>query len=169
MNQEEIMKIALEEAKIALKKGELPVGAVLATEDRVIIKAHNQVIGNGLLWHAEFAALQKCDDREFLKKQNVKRSDMKLYTTLEPCFMCYGAAMNFHLNGIVYGLESPDDGVANLVSVWKRERGVRSYFKPLTAEGAVLRDECQVLFREFAIRYSKSPFANWAKELGNII
>ena len=85
---ERFMKLALEEARMALAEGEVPVGAVLVAEGEVIARAHNLPISlHDPTAHAEILALREAA----LRKQNYRLPNSMLYVTVEPCPMCAGA------------------------------------------------------------------------------
>jgi len=93
------MKKALQEAEIALQKGEVPVGAVVVCNDRIIAKGHNQVETlNDATAHAEMLAITAAT--HYLGGKYLK--DCTLYVTLEPCQMCAGAAYWSQVGRIVY-------------------------------------------------------------------
>lgn len=96
---ERYMRLALEEARLAYEKNEVPVGAVLVRGDRVIARAHNRCMQeNDPTAHAELLCI-----REGAKKLSGRLTDCTLYVTLEPCAMCAGAAVNSKLTRLVYG------------------------------------------------------------------
>lgn len=161
------MEVALEQAEIALYKGELPIGAVVATESDIIMAGHNQVVSRGLTFHAEQVVLTACDNREFLKERGLLRKDLTLFTTLEPCISCFGLAMNFNIGGIVSGLESPDDGATSLLDKIELVQ-VRKYFKVPNVTTGVLRERSQEFFREFCRRWPDSRMVGWASFLGGL-
>lgn len=106
------MKIALNEAEKAFVKGEVPVGAVIVKDGKVISKAHNQVEERGsVLFHAEILAIE-----EACKNLNNKYLDQcVLYVTLEPCSMCSGAILNSRISKIVFGADEEKTGTAGSV------------------------------------------------------
>ena len=88
---EQWMQIAIKEAKLAKKKNEIPVGAVLVKNDKLITRAHNQpIIKNDPTAHAEIELLRKAGK----KKENYRLVGSTLYVTLEPCAMCFGAMIH---------------------------------------------------------------------------
>src|SRR5262249_42127123 len=95
-----------------MEQGNLPIGAVIVLSGRVIAAAHTaEVTEHRLLVHAELLALEEADR---LRPFPGKRRDTVLFTTLEPCLMCFGAAMSFLVGSVYYALESPADGAVNL-------------------------------------------------------
>ena len=109
MNKDEKwMKIALNEANLAMEENEIPVGAVLVQNDRLIAKSHNQPIKtNDPTAHAEIQLLRKAG----LKQKNYRLIGSTLYVTLEPCAMCFGAMIHARIERIVFGASDPKTGV----------------------------------------------------------
>ena len=102
----EFMQIALEQARIAARKGEVPIGAVIVRGGRVIAKAHNmREKKQNALAHAEVLAINRACRR--LKSWRLETCEM--YVTLEPCAMCMGAATNARLGKVYYGAPSETD------------------------------------------------------------
>jgi len=112
IEHEKFMRIALEEAKKAFDKDEVPVGAVVVKNGIVITKAHNQVEEKkSSIYHAEIIAI-----KEATKKLDNKFLDgCVIYITLEPCMMCSGAIMNSRISKVVYGADEEKTGTAGSV------------------------------------------------------
>ena len=131
------MRQALEEAQVAFEKGEIPVGAVMVCQGKIIAKAHNltETLCD-VTAHAEmqvFTAASSYLGAKYLK-------DCTLYVTLQPCPMCAGAAYWTQLGRIVYGTE--DQKHAHI----DRE----ALYHPKTkVEGGLLREECASLLQRF--------------------
>ena len=130
---EEYMRQALAEARLALAEGEIPVGAVVVRGGEVIARAHNTRERDGcVLGHAEAVG-------------DWRLPDCTLYVTLEPCPMCAGAVIGAQLGRVVYGGKDPSMGAMGSV--------VRLQSYPLGAApvvcGGVLGDECSGLLRSF--------------------
>jgi tRNA(adenine34) deaminase len=105
---EKWMRIALNEANLAMEENEIPVGAVLVQNDRLIAKSHNQPIKtNDPTAHAEIQLLRKAG----LKQKNYRLIGSTLYVTLEPCAMCFGAMIHARIERIVFGASDPKTGV----------------------------------------------------------
>lgn len=100
MNDEKYMKIALKEAKKAMDKDEIPVGAVIVKDNKVIAKAYNtRNMSNRVVDHAEIIAINKANK----KLNNWRLEDCEIYITLEPCPMCASAIEQSRIKRIVTG------------------------------------------------------------------
>jgi tRNA(adenine34) deaminase len=107
-NDEKWMRIAIEEANLAMDKNEVPVGAVLVKNDMLIAQAHNKPITkNDPTAHAEIQLLRKAGEQQ----KNYRLPKSTLYVTLEPCTMCFGAMVHARIDRIVYGASDPKTGV----------------------------------------------------------
>ena len=107
-NDEKWMRIAIEEANLAMDKNEVPVGAVLVKNDTLIAQAHNKPITkNDPTAHAEIQLLRKAGEQQ----KNYRLPESTLYVTLEPCTMCFGAMVHARIDRIVYGTSDPKTGV----------------------------------------------------------
>lgn len=114
-HDERFLEACLEEARKAEAQGDVPVGAVVVYEGRIIGRGHNRrEADNDPLAHAEILAL-----REAAKALGRWRlSGTTLYVTLEPCFMCAGALVNARVDRLVYGTADPKAGaVESLAAV----------------------------------------------------
>lgn len=99
----EYMKVAFEEAKKAYLKNEIPVGAVIVMNDKIISKAHNLKDSTGIVTkHAEIIAIEKAN--ELIGDWRLK--DAVMYVTLEPCPMCASAIQQSRIRKVVYSLAS---------------------------------------------------------------
>lgn len=143
INDEKWMQYALNMAEEALKFAEVPVGAVIVLNQKVIGKAHNKVrINNNPCAHAEILALEEaCQtiNNERLIKATV-------YVTLEPCLMCMGALLNARIARLVFGARDFIRGAAG--SKWNFATGDKVYGKIQVDEG-VLEDKCAHLLTDF--------------------
>ena len=107
-NDEKWMRIAIEEANLAMDKNEVPVGAVLVKNDTLIAQAHNKPITkNDPTAHAEIQLLRKAGEQQ----KNYRLPESTLYVTLEPCTMCFGAMVHARIDRIVFGASDPKTGV----------------------------------------------------------
>ena len=103
----EYMKIALEEAKKAYKKEEVPIGAIIVKDGKVIARAHNlREKKKQACAHAEIIVIQKACK----KLKSWRLEDCEMYVTLEPCPMCAGAIMNARIKKLYIGAMEPKFG-----------------------------------------------------------
>ena len=108
ISDEQWMKIAISEANVAKNEGEIPVGAVLTQNNKLIAKAHNRpILNHDPTAHAEVEVLRKAGS----KLKNYRLPGSTLYVTLEPCAMCLGAIMHARIERIVFGASDPKTGV----------------------------------------------------------
>lgn len=134
------MKKALQEAEIAFLKGEVPVGAVIVANDKIISRAHNltQTL-NDVTAHAEMQAYTAAAD--YLGGKYLR--DCKLYVTLEPCQMCAGATYWAQIGKIIYGAFDPKRGF--------QQNGTKLH--PRTEViGGILEKECAELITRFFVQ-----------------
>ena len=142
-NDEKWMKIAISEAYLAKNKGEVPVGAVLIQNNKLIAKAHNQsILNHDPTAHAEIEVLRKgC---RILK--NYRLSESTLYVTLEPCAMCLGAIMHARIERVVFGASDPKTGVCGS----KADLTSEAFFNHrIRVQGGVLEKETKNLLQSF--------------------
>jgi len=140
---ETYMKEALDEAKKAMDKGEIPVGAVVVLGGEVIGRGHNlrEATGDPTA-HAEMLAL-----REAARAIGHWRLiGCTLYVTLEPCPMCAGAVINARVDRVCFGAFDPKAGCCGTLYDLTGERKFNHH--PDVA-GGVLNDECAALLKEF--------------------
>ncbi|MEL6143436.1 MAG: nucleoside deaminase [Bacteroidota bacterium] len=135
------MRQALEQAKMAALAGEIPVGAVVVSNDRIIARGHNQTEQlTDVTAHAEIIALTAAAN--FLGGKYL--TGCTLYVTLEPCVMCAGALAWAQLSRLVYGAGDEKRGFM---------RHGRELLHPKTKlEFGVLHDECASLMTDFFVR-----------------
>ena len=106
------MQEALKEAKKAYKKNEVPVGAIVVYNNKIVAKAHNlNITTNDPTAHAEILSLRKAS--KILR--NYRLLDCEMYTTLEPCPMCAGAMVYARIKRLVYATEDPKSGCCKSV------------------------------------------------------
>jgi tRNA(adenine34) deaminase len=157
------MKETLALAREGLAMRELPIAAIVVSGGEIIAKAVTaEARERRLLVHAEYSALEQADK---LKLSFEARLKAKLFTNLEPCLMCVGAAMSFYLGEIYYALESPSDGAIDLVKTWvRKEEDLANYQLPKIT-GGLLRGESIELFKEYVAQSPPSPIRDWAETL----
>lgn len=136
------MSVAIEEARIAFSEDEVPVGACLVKENRVVLRDHNRTRQSANpLAHAEKIILDS------ITQQGVKYLyDYTLYVTLEPCSMCSGMLVLSRISRVVYGALDPKAGAVGSVYNLLREKSFNHH--PEVVRG-VLQDQCSYLLTEF--------------------
>ncbi len=145
MDYEYFMDKALYQAKQALFEGEFPVGCVIVCQNKIIVTgARKGTTGDcpDEIDHAEMIALKRLSDLNM----NLSENTITLFTTLEPCLMCFGASMLSNVNEIVYAYEDVMGGgmscdVSTLASLYKQRQ--------VTVIPNVLRKESLQLFKTF--------------------
>ncbi|MBM9520015.1 tRNA adenosine(34) deaminase TadA [Desulforhopalus vacuolatus] len=137
------MNLALEEARIAASKGEVPVGAVIVREGELLARAGNSPIGlHDPTAHAEILALRAACRRE----ENYRLPRATLYVTLEPCVMCMGAMLHARVARLVYGATDPKTGAAHSLFQLGGDERLNHYIE---ITGDVLAEESGEMLREF--------------------
>ena len=142
-HKEKFMKEALKQAQKAYKKLEVPVGAVIVKDNKIIARAYNQKeIKNDTTNHAEILAIKKAS-----KKLNSWRLlDCEMYVTLEPCSMCAGALIQSRIKKVYIGAMDEKTGacgsVLNLLEDYKFNHNVE-------IEKGVMKEECENLLKSF--------------------
>ena len=142
-NKEKFMKEALKEAKKAYDKLEVPVGAVIVKDGKIIARAHNlKETKFDTTKHAEILAIQKAS-----KKLNSWRLlDCEMYVTLEPCSMCAGALINSRIKKVYIGTSDEKTGavgsVFNLLDDY-------TFNHKVEYEKGILQDDCEKLLKDF--------------------
>ena len=140
MSDERYMQLALKEAVKASENDEVPVGAIIVVQDKVIAKAYNQVeLLNDSTAHAEILALTSAYN--FLGSKYLP--DATLYVTVEPCLMCSGALYWSKIGKIVFGAYDEKNG-------YRKSTGTNNPFHPKTVlVGGILEEDCSKLMKDF--------------------
>ena len=143
MTDEELMRAALDEAKIAADLGEVPVGAVVAKDGEIVARAHNlRESGKNATYHAELMAI----DAACKALGGWRLWQCELFVTLEPCPMCAGAISQARLGKLVFGAFDEERGCAG--SLYRIcEDPAFPWFTP--SVGGVLEAECKALLDVF--------------------
>lgn len=160
---EYFMEQALAVAQEGLDRGELPIGAIVVAEGKVISSAYTQEKTQGrFLVHADLLAVDAADR---IRPFPGKRREATLFVNLEPCPMCLGAAMSAFLGRVCYGLESPIDGGVELLQSWRRPDGTFPSYRFPAIQGGVLRERNLELLRAYIDRHPTGPMTDWTKAL----
>ena len=137
------MRMALREAERGGREGEVPVGAILVRDGKVLARAHNKPIQlNDPTAHAEILALR----RAALKLRNYRLEGCDLYVTIEPCTMCAGAIVHSRLRRLIFGAPDPKAGACGTALRVMNHR--RLNHRVDIARG-VLGTECSSAIQEF--------------------
>ena len=144
-NHDIYMQEALQQAKAALTAGEFPVGCVMVYEGEIISRGHrinSRAPNENELDHAEIVALRKL----FKQDPEIDRSKITVYSTMEPCLMCYVTMLLNGIRKIVYGYEDSMGGGSNLDL-----QALNPLYREISVEiiPHVLRRESLELFKDF--------------------
>ena len=142
-NDEKYMRIALLEAKKAYEKDEVPVGAVIVKNDKIIAKGHNlRESKNDPTMHAEIVAIRKACK----KAESWRLEDATIYVTVEPCSMCAGTILWARIKRVVYGASDPKGGsLGGSFNLYEMPN--LNHHPEVT--GGVLKEECGELMSQF--------------------
>lgn len=143
MAEKKFMKLALLEAEKAVKAGEVPVGAIIVKDGKVLSAAHNrQEELQDATAHAEVLAIRQAAER----LGNWRLTGCTLYVTMEPCTMCSGAIFNSRIDRLIFGCrDSKAGGVESLFNILSHPS-----MKPSPEIiGGFMEEECSALMQEF--------------------
>ncbi|HOO64774.1 MAG TPA: nucleoside deaminase [Synergistaceae bacterium] len=147
--QKRYMRLALERAEEASRKGDVPVGAVLVRGEKVLATGGNvRVQRKNPLGHAELEVLAKAAEKE----GSWRFDGAELYVTLEPCIMCCGALLQCRVGAIHYGASDPRAGGAG--SLYNIPEDSRMPFRCKVYKG-ILEEECKRLLQDFFLEKRK--------------
>ena len=137
------MEIALNEANNAYLENEVPIGAIIVKNEKIIAKAHNQPIAlNDPTAHAEIQVIKKAGAIE----NNYRLLNTTIYVTLEPCLMCLGAIIHARIDRIVYGASDSKNGVCGS----KKDLSKELFFNhQLKITSGVKENECKKILTDF--------------------
>lgn len=137
--QEKFMQEALKEAKKAYEKLEIPVGAVIVKDNKIIARAHNlKETKQSAMAHAEILAIQKANK----KLNNWRLLDCDIYVTLEPCQMCMGAIISSRIKNIYIGTLDPKKQEKINIEEYREKYGVN-------IEVGIMQEESEYILKDF--------------------
>ena len=140
MTNEYFMMQALKEAKKAYEDGEIPIGAVVVLNDKIIARGHNMTERlNDPTAHAEMIALTSA----FSTLGGKYLTDAAIYITIEPCLMCSGALYWSKIKRVVYGAEDEKNGYKKTVN------GAWPFHPKTELVHGILKDDCAKLMKDF--------------------
>lgn len=141
--EETFMKEALKEAKKAYKKLEVPVGAVIVKDGKIIARAHNlKETKKDTTKHAEILAIQKASK----KIGQWRLLECEMYVTLEPCSMCAGAIINSRIKKIYLGANDEKTGAVGSVFNLFEDY---TFNHKVEVEKGILKQECENILKKF--------------------
>lgn len=137
------MRLALDQARAAFEVDEVPVGAIVVHQERVIAEAHNRrEMLNDPTAHAEMIAITQAAE----SLGNWRLTDCALYVTLEPCTMCAGAIVQARVPTVIYGATDPKAGACH--TLYGIPSDERLNHRAIVL-GGVLENECREILQEF--------------------
>lgn len=137
------MRAAINQAKLAAKKDEVPVGAVIAIDGRIVARAHNLMEKTQLATaHAEVLAINKACK----KLKSWRLIGAEIYVTVEPCAMCAGAIANARIDKVFFGAYEPKSGCAASKYPVLTDSGLNHKAEVV---GGVLGEECAALIKNY--------------------
>jgi len=156
MTHEDWMKVAIDACRQGMSTGQTPFGAVIVRDEEIIVKTHNVVWATtDITAHAEVNAIRLA----CAKLRTVDLSGCRIYSTCEPCPMCFSACHWAKLDQIVYGSSIADAAGCGFSELtlsnmeMKTQGGSR-----IDVVGGVLKDECSQLFREWLMNESRQGY-----------
>ena len=140
---EKWMALALEQARLAQAIDEVPVGAVLVQDGKLIASAHNQPIStNDATAHAEIQLLRKAGKQ----LNNYRLPNTTLYVTLEPCMMCLGAMIHARISRVIFGAYDSKTGVCGSCENLSNSDCINHYIE---LHGGILEADCKSILHTF--------------------
>ena len=131
------MGLALEQAKLSALMGEIPVGAVIVSDGKIIASAHNTCIADcNVSRHAEINALAQAGS----EMQNYRLDGCDIYITLEPCAMCASALIQARIRRVIYGAVEPKTGAAGSIVNLFADKRLNTH---TAIRGGILQEECR--------------------------
>jgi tRNA(adenine34) deaminase len=143
LKDEEMMELAIEEALQASREGEIPVGAVLIREGKVLARDHNRPLSlNDPTAHAEILALRE----GAMRMGNYRMNGCELYVTIEPCLMCAGAILHSRISRLIFGARDERGGAVE--SLYQILHDQRLNHRVQVTEG-VMAERCREILQDF--------------------
>lgn len=137
------MRLAIEEAELAAREGEVPIGAVVVCDGEVVARAHNRRETDAdPSAHAEFAAMVQASRA----LERWRLTGCTVYVTLEPCLMCAGLMVNARIDRCVFGASDPKAGAVGTLYDVSDDPRLNHAFR---VTPGILADECSALLRDF--------------------
>ena len=151
MNQDiqSFMALALQQAKKAYNRREVPVGAIIVKDNKVVAKAFNKREKcQNALYHAEILAINKACK----KLKSFRLDECIMFVTLEPCPMCAGAIINSRLNKVYFGAYDQNYGCCGSKYNFLQDK---TFEHLVDVEGGILQKDCSELIKQFFVEIRK--------------
>ena len=157
------MSLVLVLAEKALQNNELPIACIIFHNDTIITQScTSEIEDKRLLVHAEIKALIELDQKGLSAKEKMQ---MELFTNLEPCMMCLGAAISSFVGQVYYSLDAPSDGAAKWAEEsWHEHHTESSFCLPDIISG-ILETESKELFQRYVDIHKQGPMVDWVKTI----
>lgn len=138
-SMDKFMIETLKEAKKAYKKNEVPIGAIIVKDNKIIARAYNKKEKNNIATHhAEILAINKA----CRKIKNWRLNDCTLYVTVEPCVMCCGAIVQSRIKKVVYGISNKNyGGIESIATIFDNTN--------ISIEKGIMQEECLAILQKF--------------------
>jgi tRNA(adenine34) deaminase len=150
MNDEHWMSVALEEARAAAAAGDVPVGAVVVIDDRIVGRGHNRrEVDRDPTAHAEIVAL-----RDAARELGQWRVEGALFVTQEPCPMCAGALVNARVARLVFGCTNPKAGA--VTTLYQLVSDPRLNHR-IDVKAGIRAEECTAVLQQFFAELRRGP------------
>ena len=162
-NNLKFMNMALNLAQIAFKKGEVPVGAIIVRDGKVVSKAYNKrEKKQNALYHAEILSI----DKACKKLKSFRLDDCEMYVTLEPCPMCSGAIVNARLKKVYFACPDNNYGCAGSKYNFLQDKAFEHLVE---VESGLLQEESSELIKKFfrEIRKRNKNVKRFSKQKNN--
>lgn len=146
VNHREFMSVALDAARVAASRSEVPVGAVIVKDNELVsVKANAREETKDPTAHAEILAIREAAER----LRTWRLSGTMLYVTLEPCPMCAGAIIQARIPVLVFGVRDPKAGACGSVVNLLPADGERLFNHKVNVIEGVMEEECRALLSAF--------------------
>lgn len=163
MTVKEKMNLVINLAEKALENNELPIACIIFHNDKIVTQSYtSENKDKRLLVHSEINALMQLDCEKIRAKEKMQ---MELFTNLEPCMMCLGAAISSFVGKIYYSIDAPSDGAAKWAKkTWNEHHTESSFCLPVITSG-ILESESKELFKKYIDIHKDGPLVEWVKTI----
>jgi len=143
------MNYAFKQAENAYKNDEVPIGAIIVKNEKIVGRGYNQVESlNDSTAHSEIIAITSASN----SLNDWRLNDCSLYVTKEPCIMCYGAIINSRINNLYFGVSDINRGFRSVIN--KKELFFTRHLQLI--ESGIMKNECKAIIKDFFIKKRKN-------------